>query len=87
MALQIPKKGSASNGQLVPMTTRSTAVRGDVLGRLGRHEEAAALFLQAAELTANIAEQRFLRDRASVCVHRRAGELRPEEIDSCQRCD
>ncbi len=63
------------------------AVRGDVLGRLGRHEEAAALFLQAAELTANIAEQRFLRDRASVCVHRRAGELRPEEIDSCQRCD
>jgi predicted RNA polymerase sigma factor len=45
------------------------AVRGDLLVRLGRDEEAATSFLQAAELTANIAEQRFLRDRANLCVH------------------
>ena len=40
------------------------AVRGDLLARLGRDHEAATSFLQAAELTANIAEQQFLRDRA-----------------------
>ncbi len=40
------------------------AVRGDLLARLGRDEEAARSFHQAAELTANIAEQQFLRDRA-----------------------
>jgi RNA polymerase sigma factor (sigma-70 family) len=50
------------------------AVRGDLLVRLGRHEEAATSFLQAAELTANIAEQRFLRDRANLSARpRRAG--------------
>ena len=47
------------------------AVRGDFLARLGRDEEAATSFRQAAELTANIAEQQFLRDRANACVHRR----------------
>jgi RNA polymerase sigma factor (sigma-70 family) len=41
------------------------AVRGDLLARLGRNQEAARSFLQAAALTANIAEQHFLRDRAS----------------------
>ena len=40
------------------------AVRGDLLARLGRDEEAARSFRQAADLTANIAEQQFLRDRA-----------------------
>ncbi len=40
------------------------AVRGDFLARLGRDREAADSFLQAADLTANVAEQRFLRDRA-----------------------
>jgi RNA polymerase sigma factor (sigma-70 family) len=44
------------------------AVRGDLLARLGRNEEAATAFLEAAELTANIAEQHFLRDRADACV-------------------
>src|SRR6185312_11823253 len=44
------------------------AVRGDLLARLGREEEAVTSFLRAAELTANIAEQRFLRDRANACV-------------------
>lgn len=47
------------------------AVPGDLLARLGRDQDAATSFLQAAELTANTAEQRFLRDRAEACVHRR----------------
>jgi predicted RNA polymerase sigma factor len=46
------------------------AVRGDLLVRLGREQEAATSFLQAADLTGNIAEQHFLRDRASACIHR-----------------
>ena len=45
------------------------AVRGDLLVRLGRDQEAATSFLQAADLTGNIAEQHFLRDCASACVH------------------
>jgi RNA polymerase sigma factor (sigma-70 family) len=40
------------------------AVRADLLCRLRRDQEAAASFLRAGELTANVAEQRFLRDRA-----------------------
>jgi predicted RNA polymerase sigma factor len=40
------------------------AVRGDLLARLGQDREAAQSFLQAASLTANTAEQRFLRGRA-----------------------
>jgi RNA polymerase sigma factor (sigma-70 family) len=47
------------------------AVRGDLLARLGRDQEAATSFLQAAELTVNIPEQRFLRHRANACIHRR----------------
>jgi RNA polymerase sigma factor (sigma-70 family) len=47
------------------------AVQGDLLARLGRDEEAATSFLLAAELTANTAEQNFLRDRASGCLHHR----------------
>lgn len=46
------------------------AVRSDLLARLGRDQEAASSLLQAAQLTENVAEQRFLRDRANVCVHR-----------------
>jgi hypothetical protein len=44
------------------------AVRGDLLARLGRGQEAAAAFTRAAALTANT-EQRLLRDRADACVH------------------
>ncbi len=47
------------------------AVRGDLLARVGRDQEAATAFLQAADLTANTAEQDFLRDRANACLHRR----------------
>jgi RNA polymerase sigma factor (sigma-70 family) len=43
------------------------AVRGDLLARLGRDQEAATSFIRAADLTANVAEQRFLRDRAEAC--------------------
>jgi RNA polymerase sigma factor (sigma-70 family) len=40
------------------------AVRGDLLAKLGRSEEARAEFVRAAELTANEQEQAFLRRRA-----------------------
>jgi hypothetical protein len=41
------------------------AVRGDLLACLGRDREAATSFLQAAQLTANTAEQHFHRKRAN----------------------
>ena len=44
------------------------SVRGDLLERLGRHEEARAEFTRAAELTANAREREMLLARA-------AGEL------------
>jgi RNA polymerase sigma factor (sigma-70 family) len=47
------------------------AVRGDLLGRLERNEEAAASFRRASELTANRAEQQFLLDRASSVERRK----------------
>ena len=40
------------------------AVRGDLLARLGRHDEAAAEFARAASLTRNEAERNLLIDRA-----------------------
>ncbi|MBW8485841.1 RNA polymerase sigma factor [Actinomadura parmotrematis] len=40
------------------------SVRGDLLARLGRHDEARAEFARAAELTRNQAERRLLLDRA-----------------------
>ncbi|RMI35104.1 RNA polymerase sigma factor [Nocardia stercoris] len=44
------------------------AVRGDLLVRLGRREEARTEFLRAAELTANAAERQLLSDRAADCA-------------------
>jgi len=41
------------------------AVRGDILARLGRLDEARAELLQAAQLTQNVVEQRLLRKRAT----------------------
>ena len=52
------------------------AVRGDLLARLGRDQEAATSFRRAAELTANSAEQHFLQDRASA-VRRRDRNVQP----------
>jgi predicted RNA polymerase sigma factor len=41
------------------------AVRGDLLAKLGRHEEARAEFERAASLTQNAREQALLRQRAT----------------------
>ncbi len=44
------------------------SVRGDLLARLGRLEEAHAELERAATLTQNAAEQRLLRERAAACA-------------------
>ena len=41
------------------------SVRGDLLARLGRHDEAAAEFRRAASLTRNIPERTVLLQRAA----------------------
>jgi len=43
------------------------AARGDLLSRLGRHDEARAEFARAASLTRNAREQKVLLDRAAAC--------------------
>ena len=43
-------------------------VRGDLLAKLGRREEARAEFERAAELTRNARERRLMLDRAAACV-------------------
>jgi RNA polymerase sigma factor (sigma-70 family) len=52
-------EGSLAKYHLLP------SVRGDLLAKLGRHEEAAREFERAAALTQNAREQRLLRDRAA----------------------
>jgi predicted RNA polymerase sigma factor len=47
-------------------------VRGDLLEKLGRHEEALAEFTRAATLTSNARERRFLQDRAARIAARSA---------------
>lgn len=49
------------------------SVRGDLLGKLGRHEEACAEFERAAKLTQNTREQELLRERAAASPTRPAG--------------
>jgi RNA polymerase sigma factor (sigma-70 family) len=44
------------------------SVRGDLLFKLGRHQEARAAFESAAALTQNAREQQFLRRRAAACA-------------------
>jgi predicted RNA polymerase sigma factor len=44
------------------------AVRGDLLNRLGRFEEARAEFERAASLTRNERERRLLLERAAACA-------------------
>ncbi|WP_245672214.1 RNA polymerase sigma factor [Nocardia anaemiae] len=53
--------GTLDNYHLLP------AVRGDLLDRLGRPDEARAEFARAAELTGNNAEQALLLDRMAGC--------------------
>jgi RNA polymerase sigma factor (sigma-70 family) len=46
------------------------AVRGDLLEKLGRYQDARAEFERAASLTQNVREQRVLLDRAEGCLRR-----------------
>ncbi|ALG10096.1 RNA polymerase sigma factor [Kibdelosporangium phytohabitans] len=50
------------------------AVRGDLLAKLGRYQEAHAEFERAAALTGNAREQALLRDRAEACARGEAPE-------------
>jgi predicted RNA polymerase sigma factor len=43
-------------------------VRGDLLARLGRFDEAGAEFTRAASLTRNARERELLLDRAAACA-------------------
>ncbi|MFF0143838.1 RNA polymerase ECF family sigma subunit [Amycolatopsis sulphurea] len=49
------------------------SVRGDLLEKLGRHDEARAEFERAAEMTGNARERALLRDRAASCAQEAAG--------------
>jgi RNA polymerase sigma factor (sigma-70 family) len=60
---------SLENYHLLP------SVRGDLLAKLGRIDEARAEFERAAALTQNSRERKFLLDRAAVCA---GGLARPE---------
>ena len=51
------------------------SVRGDLLAKLGRYEEARAEFERAAELTQNARESRLLRDRAAACTNRETSNV------------
>lgn len=55
------------------------AVRGDLLFRLGRYDEAAADLARAAAMTGNGAEQAFLLRRAAHASARAAGRVIPED--------
>ena len=50
------------------------SVRGDLLAKLGRHDEARAEFVRAAGLTRNLRERELLLDRARACAR---GEASP----------
>jgi predicted RNA polymerase sigma factor len=55
------------------------AVRGDLLSRLGRHDEAAREFERAAGLTKNERERALLRERAAACAREVARDASAEE--------
>ena len=48
------------------------SVRGDLLFKLGRFDEARAEFERAATLTRNVREQKLLTERAAACVRESA---------------
>ena len=58
---QLAAQGSLESYHLLP------SVRGDLLARLGRYEEAGVEFERAATLTHNARESRLLLDRAAAC--------------------
>ncbi|HEY0767496.1 MAG TPA: RNA polymerase sigma factor [Steroidobacteraceae bacterium] len=65
LADKLAAQGSLESYHLLP------SVRGDLLAKLGRYEEARGEFERAATLTQNARESRLLLDRAAAC--RRAG--------------
>jgi RNA polymerase sigma factor (sigma-70 family) len=65
LADQLATQGSLESYHLLP------SVRGDLLAKLGRYEEARGEFERAATLTRNARETRLLLDRAAAC--RRGG--------------
>ena len=65
LADQLAAQGSLESYHLLP------SVRGDLLAKLGRYEEARGEFERAATLTHNARETRLLLDRAAAC--RRGG--------------
>jgi RNA polymerase sigma factor (sigma-70 family) len=65
LADQLAAQGSLESYHLLP------SVRGDLLAKLGRYEEARGEFERAATLTRNVRETRLLLDRAAAC--RRGG--------------
>jgi predicted RNA polymerase sigma factor len=60
--------GALAGSHLLP------SVRGDLLARAGRHDEAAATFREAAALTRNESEQTLLRQRAEESAAEAAAE-------------
>jgi len=61
LADQLAAQGSLDSYHLLP------SVRGDLLAKLGRYEEASGEFERAATLTRNARETRLLLDRAAAC--------------------
>jgi RNA polymerase sigma factor (sigma-70 family) len=61
LADQLVAQGSLASYHLLP------SVRGDLLAKLGRYEEARGEFERAATLTRNVRESRLLLDRAAAC--------------------
>ena len=61
LADQLAAQGSLESYHLLP------SVRGDLLAKLGRYEEARGEFERAATLTRNVRENRLLLDRAAAC--------------------
>jgi RNA polymerase sigma factor (sigma-70 family) len=62
LADRLQAQGSLDSYHLLP------SVRGDLLAKLGRYDEARREFERAAQLTRNARENRLLRDRAAACT-------------------
>jgi len=62
LADRLAAEGSLRSYHLLP------SVRGDLLAKLGRYEEARGQFMRAARLTQNARESRLLLDRAEACL-------------------
>ena len=60
---ELEAQGALRSYHLLP------SVRGDLLTKLGRYQEARGEFERAAALTRNAREKRLLLDRAAACAH------------------